>query len=293
MYFFLLNYQINLGQQAQPQASPANKSIYFYERSGSQSPQIPYNLQREHLASDSLVLNTSASSKYVNIVSGGNAIYHSASASLPAQKNLPSKTILQQQQKFIQSPNKDYVQINPPVSYSIQQHQAQEQTQHVQHAAQSSSPSKFLNRSYHHSSPTKSIGSAGSRTAMDDINGSDYVCMNSGTLSKKLQQVANTNNNTNINNGNTKQSISNQIPTSQVVYQRSPVIPPLTNIDLKTNYTTPANELPQAQYSTAANQQIDAIAAAKQSVNLNKISNSPVNKTSSPTPSTGSSGKGK
>lgn len=196
---------------------------------------------------------------------------------------MPPKTILQHQQqqqqlKIIQSPNKDYVQINPPINYSNQIQQQQQQQQ----PPQSSSPSKSLTRSYQHSSPTKSIGSAGSRTAMDDINGSDYVCMNSGTLSKKLQGS---------NNG--KQSGSNQIPASQVVIQRSPVIPPLSNIDLKTNYTTPANELPQAQYSTAANQQIDSIAAAKQSVNLNKISSSsPVNKTSSPTPSIGSSGKG-
>jgi len=197
---------------------------------------------------------------------------------LPAQKSLPPKAILQQQLKIIQSPNKDYVQINPPINYSNQIQQQQQQQ-----PPQSSSPSKSLTRSYQHSSPTKSIGSAGSRTAMDDINGSDYVCMNSGTLSKKLQGSS---------NGNGKQSASNQIPASQVVIQRSPVIPPLSNIDLKTNYTTPANELPQAQYSTAANQQIDSIAAAKQSVNLNKISSSPVNKTSSPTPSTGSTGKG-
>lgn len=206
---------------------------------------------------------------------------------MPAQKTLPPKSILQhqqqQQQKHIQSPSKDYVQINPPVSYSTQ----------IQQHSQSSSPSKSLSRSYSHSSPTKSIGSAGSRTAIDDINGSDYVCMNSGTLSKKLQQTNNNNSNNNSNNTNGKPP-ANQLPASQVVYQRSPVVPPLTNIDLKTNYTTPANELPQAQYSTAADQQIDAIAAAKQSVNLNKISNSPVNKTtSSPTPSTGSSGKGK
>lgn len=236
-------------------------------------------MQREHLASDSLVLNTTASSKYVNIVSGGNSIYHSASASLPAQKALPPKSVLQHQQpqqKLIQSPNKDYVQINPPVSYSNQIQQQQQQQ------SQSSSPSKSLNRPF--SSPTKSIGSVGSRTAIDDINGSDYVCMNSGTLSKKLQQT----------NGSSAKPPANQVSTTQVVYQRSPVVPPLTNIDLKTNYTTPANELPQAQYSTAANQQIDAIAVAKQSVNLNKISNSPVNKTSSPTPSmSSSSGKGK
>ena len=148
---------------------------------------------------------------------------------------MPPKTLLQQQQKLIQSPNKDYVQINPPINYS-NQIQQQQQTQ-------SPSPSKSLNRSYQHSSPTKSIGSVGSRTAMDDINGSDYVCMNSGTLSKKLQ--GNT-------NGNGKQSPSNQLPASQVVIQRSPVIPPLSNIDLKTNYTTPANELPQAHTHTHA-----------------------------------------
>ncbi|KAG5670294.1 hypothetical protein PVAND_000570 [Polypedilum vanderplanki] len=285
------NLQVISGQQAQPQASPANKSIYYYERSGSNSPQIPYHMQqRDHLASDSLVLNATASSKYVNLTSsnsianvgsGQNVIYqHLASASLPAQNSLPPKSLAQQhlQQKIIlspQSPNKDYVQINSPNIYANQPQQQSQQSH-------SPSPSRSLNRAYNHQSPTKSLsGSTGSRTALnDDINGSDYVCMNSGTLTKQLQQT------------NGKQP-ANQISSSQVIYQRPPAVAPLTNINLKTNYTTPANELPQAQYSTAANQQIDAIAVAKQSVNLNKISNSPVVNTkpsSSPTPSTGSTG---
>lgn len=232
-------------------------------------------MQRDHLASDSLVLNASASSKYFNIVSGGGGqpvAYHNPSASLPAPNSLPSKaqiTHIQKLQHQQQSPNKDYVQINPPAVAGIYANQNT-----VQHQSQSSSPSR-LSRQYNHQSPTKSIGSAGSRTAIDDINGSDYVCMSGGTLTKKLQQVN-----------------KNQISTSQVVFQRPPPIPPLTNINLKTNYTTPANELPQAQYSTAADQQIDAIAAAKSSVNLNKISDTPpAVKTSSPTPSTGSTGK--
>lgn len=291
----------SLGQQAQPQASPANKSIYYYERSGSNSPQIPYLMQRDHLASDSLVQNASASSKYVNIMSGGNGggghvSYHMASSSLPVQHSLPPKFMAQsqphhhhQQQSLrnIQSPSKDYVQINPPQNIYVSAGQQQQQSQN-------SSPSRSLNRAYSHQSPTKSIGSAGSRSALntDDINGSDYVCMSGGTLTKKLQQV----NSSTCNN--TAGNQQNQVSTTQVVFQRPPpVVPPLTNISLKTNYTTPANELPQAQYSTEADQQIDAIAVAKQSVNLNKISNSPtINKSSSsssssPTPSTTGSGK--
>lgn len=109
---------------------------------------------------------------------------------------------------------------------------------------------------------------------MEEINGSDYVCMSGGTLTKKLQQV---------------KVMPNQQP--QVVFQKPPVAPPLTNIDLKMNYVTPANELPQAQYSTAANQQIDAIAVAKQSVNFTNLSNSPT--AVSPTPSNLSAGSGK
>lgn len=255
------------GQQAQPQASPANKSIYYYERSGSNSPQIPYHAQREHLGSDSLVINTAAN-RYINIQSGGN-IYHNASASFPAtSNNLPPKTLnragsLQHQR---QSDNKDYVQINPPTNFASQ--------------SQNSSPSRSMNRPYNHSSPTKSIGSTGSRPAMEEINGSDYVCMSGGTLTKKLQQVK-------VVPG----QILSQQQQPQVVNHQKPPALPLANIDLKMNYVTPANELPQAQYSTAANKQIDAIAAAKQSVNFNNLSNSPT--AVSPTPSNLSAGSGK
>lgn len=251
-----------LGQQAQPQASPANKSIYYYERSGSNSPQIPYN----HQASDSLVQNKTASSRYINIASGGN-IYHNSSVSLPAQSNnLPPKNLSRagsiQYQR--QSVNKDYVQINAPVNFASQ--------------SQNSSPSRLISRPYSHSSPTKSIGSTGSRPAMEEINGSDYVCMSGGTLTKKLQQV-------NVMPNHIQQLQPQNAP------QKPPAIPPLANIDLKMNYVTPANELPQAQYSTAANQQIDAIAVAKQSVNFNNLSNSPT--AVSPTPSNLSAGSGK
>lgn len=206
-------------------------------------------MQRDHLASDSLVLNTSASSKYINLPSG---YHHAASSSLPAT-NMKSR-------QQIQSPSKDYVQINPPAMYAIQQPPAVAQ----------SSPSRLSNRSFQ--SPTKSIGSAGSRTAMDDINGSDYVCMSGGTLTKKLQQQAK-------GNGLPVNAPTTATSKPQVIYQRPPAVPPL-----KTNYTTPANELPQAQYSTAADPQIDTIAAAKQSVNLNKIGSNSPSTTSSPTP---------
>lgn len=113
---------------------------------------------------------------------------------------------------------------------------------------------------------------------MEEINGSDYVCMSGGTLTKKLQQV---------------KVMPNQVQqlVPQNAHQKPPAIPPITNIDLKMNYVTPANELPQAQYSTAANQQIDAIAVAKQSVNFNNLSNSPT--AVSPTPSNLSAGSGK
>lgn len=160
--------------------------------------------------------------------------------------------------------SKDYVQINPPAGFTNQ--------------SQNSSPSRSINRPYNHSSPTKSIGSTGSRPAMEEINGSDYVCMSGGTLTKKLQQV---------------KVMPNQVQQLQPQNAplKPPAIPPIANIDLKMNYVTPANELPQAQYSTAANQQIDAIAVAKQSVNFNNLSNSPT--AVSPTPSNLSAGSGK
>lgn len=150
--------------------------------------------------------------------------------------------------------NKDYVQINPPT---------------------------VQGRSYNpHGSPSKSFSAI---PAMEEINGSDYVCMSGGSLSKKLQQ--------------TKQPavVMQQQPSEE----SSPQLPvkneksPVANIDLKTNYTTPANELPQAQYVTSANkQQPDTIAQAKQSVSINSLSsNSPA--AVSPTPSNLSSGSGK
>lgn len=263
-----------LGQQAQPQSAAANKTIYYYERSGSNSPQIsqPYHhqgMQRDHLASDSLVLNTSASSKYVNLPSGGTMQYmHNASASLPVANTLPPKFNRQ-----LQSPSKDYVQINPPAMYA--------NPSPIPPPSQGTqSPSRSIGRSYQQQqvsqSPTKSISSAGStRTAaMEEINGSDYVCMSGGTLTKKLQQE--------------KGSTGNLPTTTQVIYQRPPPVPPL-----KTNYTTPANELPQAQYSTAADKQIaDAIAVAKKSVNLNKIASAGPATTTSPTPLAMGPGKG-
>lgn len=155
--------------------------------------------------------------------------------------------------------NKDYVQINPPA---------------------------HLNHQFNpHASPTKSFSG---RPTMDEINGSDYVCMSGGTLSKKLQQVSNPL--PPPPPPQQQQQYSSQIVQLTAKNEKSPVAPP---IDLKTNYTTPANELPQAQYSTSANQQTaDAIAAAKQSVNINNLSsNSPA--TVSPTPSNLSSGSGK
>lgn len=115
---------------------------------------------------------------------------------------------------------------------------------------------------------------------MDEINGSDYVCMSGGTLTKKLQQ-----------DKAVPGQIQYQQQQPQMLQPKPPPIAPLANIDLKMNYVTPANELPQAQYSTAANQRIDAIAAAKQSVNFNNLSNSPT--AVSPTPSNLSAGSGK
>jgi hypothetical protein len=189
---------------------------------------------------------------------------HNASASLPVANTLPPKFNRQ-----LQSPSKDYVQINPPAMYASPVPPPSQGTQ---------SPSRSISRSYQQQqvsqSPTKSISSAGSRTsAMEEINGSDYVCMSGGTLTKKLQQE--------------KGQSTGNLPATQVIYQRPPPVPPL-----KTNYTTPANELPQAQYSTAADKQIDAIAVAKKSVNLNHIASAGPATTTSPTPIAMAPGKG-
>lgn len=154
--------------------------------------------------------------------------------------------------------NKDYVQINPPSAQG---------------------------RPYNiHGSPSKSFSAI---PQMEEINNSDYVCMSGGTLSKKLHQ--------------TKAPVALELQQQQM--PEMPVTPPqlpvknekspVANIDLKTNYTTPANELPQAQYVTSANKQApDTIAQAKQSVSINSLSsNSPA--AVSPTPSNLSSGSGK
>lgn len=134
-----------------------------------------------------------------------------------------------------------------------------------------------------HGSPSKSFSAI---PALEEINGSDYVCMSGGTLSKKLQQTKGP---VTVMEQQQQQQMCEQAPQLPVKNEKSPV----ANIDLKTNYTTPANELPQAQYVTSANkQQPDTIAQAKQSVSINSLSsNSPA--AVSPTPSNLSSGSGK
>lgn len=249
------------GQQAQPQASPANKSVYYYERSGSNSPQIPYHHNKELNASDSLVLNTSASTKYINLNSSAGNNYHMSSASLPT---LQHPAIPQKSSTRSLNQSKDYVQLNTPLN--------------LPNSSQIASPSRSIGQ-FSHSSPTKSLsGVSAGRPHMEEINGSDYVCMSGGTLTKKLQQV---------------KSIPNPIANMQIYEQAMPpqmAQPFQPPINLINSYTTPANELPRAQYSTAAKIENDAIAAAKQSVNLNNLQNSP---TVSPTPSNLSNGSGK
>ncbi|CAO1424332.1 unnamed protein product [Diamesa serratosioi] len=262
------NLQLVSGQQAQPQASPANKSVYYYERSGSNSPQIPYQHNKELNASDSLVLNTSASTKYINLNSSAGNNYHMSSASLPT---LQHPAIPQKASTRSLNQSKDYVQLNTPLN--------------LPNPSQNASPSRSIGQ-FSHSSPTKSLsGLSAGRPHMEEINGSDYVCMSGGTLTKKLQQVKS------IPNPIANMQIYEQAMPPQAYGQKPQMAQPFQPpINLINSYTTPANELPRAQYSTAAKIENDAIAAAKQSVNLNNLQNSP---TVSPTPSNLSNGSGK
>lgn len=171
------------GQQAQPQASPATKSIY-YERSGSNSPHVPIYHNKDIISSDSLVLNTAASSKYVNINSGST---HVASSSLPNTKVLSGVRHYAQQQNMSDISN--YVPVNTPPNLPNVQGQQQQQMPAASQLPQRSSPQRVSSKPYSHASPTKSISTAPTRPQMEEINGSDYVCMSGGTLTKKLAMI--------------------------------------------------------------------------------------------------------
>lgn len=194
-----------------------------------------------------------------------------SSASLPT---LQHPAIPQKASTRSLNQSKDYVQLSTPLN--------------LPNPSQVASPSRSIGKSsFSHSSPTKSLsGVSAGRPHMEEINSSDYVCMSGGTLTKKLQQVKS------VPNPIANMQIYEQaMPPPQVYGQKpqmaQPFVPP---INLINSYTTPANELPRAQYSTAAKIENDAIAAAKQSVNLNNLQNSP---TVSPTPSNLSNGSGK
>jgi hypothetical protein len=117
-------------------------------------------------ASDSLVLNTAASSKYINI----NSSSHMASQSLPNTKAISGIRSANYQQLQDTS---NYVPVSTPPSLPQNQR---------------SSPQRSIPKNYVHSSPTKTQNSS-ARPQMEEINGSDYVCMAGGTLTKKLQQA--------------------------------------------------------------------------------------------------------
>jgi len=136
---------MTVGQMAQPQASPAQTSIY-YHRSGSNSPQIGRKL--DDSGAGAAVINPQAASRYINIESPK----HSYSVPKPL------------------SP--DYVSCN--VSPVPPQPQPQTTTQPVVNQCQAIPPKvKLPSQKMAASSPKQ-------QHILQDINGSDYVCMTAG-----------------------------------------------------------------------------------------------------------------
>lgn len=243
------NLQLVSGQQAQPQASAASKSIY-YERSGSNSPQVP-SYHNKDMNSDSLVLNPNGS-KYININNGS---YHQATSSLPNsmhQRGMPTRAQVDM--------NPQYVQLNTPINLPNSA------------GAQQASPARSMTKHYAHASPTRAV----SRPYTEEINGSDYVCMSGGTLTKKLQQV----------------KLQQHLPLAPL--QAQIILPPKNQ--LQPSMATAVSVIhsiandTQPQYTSPPS--VEPKTASVNAINLNSLSqNSPA---ISPTPSqASSSGSGK
>ncbi|XP_063707083.1 LIM domain-containing protein jub [Culicoides brevitarsis] len=140
------------GQMAQPQASPATSSIYYSNRSGSQSPQIVANAKQTMMHDATSVINPLAKQSYINIESPK----HSYSVGKPL------------------SP--DYVSCNVSPAPPMPQPQM---------AKQPPLAPKSTNSTSQHMKSNSSISTSRQlppkvKPTTESVNGSDYVVMSGG-----------------------------------------------------------------------------------------------------------------
>ncbi|XP_058462794.1 LIM domain-containing protein jub [Malaya genurostris] len=176
------------GQQAQPQASKASTQIY-YHRNEANSPQVSHN-QPYHAGElpfyETTVVNPSANSRYVSIGQGASSGIYQHS---PTSSNISLK--IAQQPQPVQLPNVKYHATGVPISAALPYDQ---QKSAKQAGAPSLPPKSTENMKSHQTkinSPSRSSSISGSsslnKSFVEDINGSDYVCMTGGSKYQQRQ----------------------------------------------------------------------------------------------------------
>ncbi|XP_055523488.1 LIM domain-containing protein jub [Wyeomyia smithii] len=174
------------GQQAQPQASKASTQIY-YHRNEASSPQVAQNQQYQSgdlPIYETTVVNPSANSRYVTVSQGVPAGTYQHS---PTSSNISLK--IAQQPQPVHLPNVKYHATGVPISAAL----PYDYQKSPKHSSAPSLPPKSADAGKSQqtktSSPSRSSSTSGAaslnKSAVEDINGSDYVCMTGGS---KYQQ---------------------------------------------------------------------------------------------------------
>ncbi|XP_058811788.1 LIM domain-containing protein jub isoform X2 [Topomyia yanbarensis] len=180
------------GQQAQPQASKASTQIY-YHRSEANSPQVPHN-QPYHTGElpiyETTVVNPSATSRYVSVGQGASTGTYQHS---PTSSNISLK--IAQQPQPVQLPNVKYHATGVPISAALPydyQMSAKQQTGAPSLPPKSSEAMKSQQTKINSPSRSSSISGSSSlnKSFVEDINGSDYVCMTGGSKYQQRQYSA-------------------------------------------------------------------------------------------------------
>lgn len=184
------NLQTATGQQAQPQATKASAQIY-YHRNDTSSPQVPHHPQyhAELPIYESTVVNPSANSRYVTAGQGPpTGSYHHS----PSNSNISLK--MPQQPQPVHLPNVKYHATGVPVTAAI----PNDYQTAPNHATAPSLPPKSADAIKYQqgkpNSPSRSSSISGSsslsKSFVEDINGSDYVCMTGGSKYQHQQQYS-------------------------------------------------------------------------------------------------------
>lgn len=200
------NVQAASGQQAQPQASKGSAQIY-YHRNETSSPQIPYH-QQYHAGElpiyESTVVNSGANAKYA---SAGQGTYHHS----PTGSNISVK--IAQQPQPVHLPNLKYhaTGISTSVAFPYENQKSPKHpiapslvglicllfsiTLNKNVILQPPKSADVLKtQQAKNKSPSRSSSISGSsslnKSIVEDINGSDYVCMTGGSKYQQQSQYS-------------------------------------------------------------------------------------------------------